>query len=149
MREKGFQLALSESKLRLENKFIYQMSPTDVTPQERFMKKIQHSRNDLPTALFCECDYMAISVIKSLTNLGINVPNDISVIGFDNIWEAQIIHPELTTIDVKKDKIAAFAVEKLIRNIENKNNERIKLFVDTDLVVRNSTKENQKIVHNF
>jgi DNA-binding LacI/PurR family transcriptional regulator len=87
---------------------------------------------------------MAISVIKSLTELGVKVPEDISVIGFDNIFESQVITPELTTIHVKKDRIALLAVEKLIKQIENNDLDKIKLLVDTELIERNSCAVNKE-----
>jgi DNA-binding LacI/PurR family transcriptional regulator len=60
------------------------------------------------------------------------------VIGFDNIFESQVITPELTTIHVKKDRIALLAVEKLIKQIENNDTDKNKLFVDTELIERKS-----------
>lgn len=83
---------------------------------------------------------MAISTIKSLSELGLKVPEDISIIGFDNIFESQVITPELTTIHVKKDKIALLAIEQLIREIDHNDTDKIKIFVDTDLIIRKSCK---------
>lgn len=140
MRRKGFLQALEESDLKIAEHNYFSISPTVITSQEEFKIKIKNQINKLPSALFCEADYMAISVIKSLSELGIQVPNDISIIGFDNIFESQVITPELTTINVKKDRIALLAVEKLIREIDNNENHKIKLFVDTDLIERNSCK---------
>ncbi len=140
MRRKGFLQALEESDLKIAEHNYFSISPTVITSQEEFKIKIKNQINKLPSALFCEADYMAISVIKSLSELGIQVPNDISIIGFDNIFESQVITPELTTINVKKDRIALLAVEKLIREIDNNENDKIKLFVDTDLIERNSCK---------
>ncbi|MFS0880578.1 LacI family DNA-binding transcriptional regulator [Metabacillus niabensis] len=140
MRRKGFLQALEENDLKIAEDNYFSISPTVITSQEEFKIKIKSQINKLPSALFCEADYMAISVIKSLSELGIQVPNDISIIGFDNIFESQVITPELTTINVKKDRIALLAVEKLIREIDNNENDKIKLFVDTDLIERNSCK---------
>lgn len=140
MRRKGFLQALEENDLKIAEDNYFSISPTVITSQEEFKIKIKNQINKLPSALFCEADYMAISVIKSLSELGIQVPNDISIIGFDNIFESQVITPELTTINVKKDRIALLAVEKLIREIDNNENDKIKLFVDTDLIERNSCK---------
>lgn len=138
MRKKGFIEALDENGLIMEKNNCYSISPTMITSQDIFKDRIKNSLHDLPTALFCEADYMAISVIKSLTELGIKVPEDISVIGFDNIFESQVITPELTTIHVKKDKIALLAVDKLIKQIETIDTDKIKIFVDTELIQRNS-----------
>jgi DNA-binding LacI/PurR family transcriptional regulator len=138
MRKKGFLQALSENGLKIDEIDYFSVSPTVISSQDTFKEKIKKRLNQLPSALFCEADYMAISVIKSLTELGISVPDDISVIGFDNIFESQVITPELTTIHVKRDRIALLAVEKLIKQIENNDNDKIKLFVDTELIERKS-----------
>ena len=138
MRKKGFQKVMSENNLMIQPEHTFQMSPTDVSVQEAFKQSILNLKGNLPTALFCECDYMAISVIKTLNELNINVPEDISVIGFDNIAESQIISPELTTIHVKKDKISSLAVEKLIREIDHNEDDKMKIFVDTELIIRKS-----------
>lgn len=138
MRKKGFLQALTEKDLKIGDSDDFSVSPTVISSQDAFKEKIKNRLDQLPTALFCEADYMAISVIKSLTELGVKVPEDISVIGFDNIFESQVITPELTTIHVKKDRIALLAVEKLIKQLENNDSDKIKLFVDTELIERNS-----------
>jgi DNA-binding LacI/PurR family transcriptional regulator len=143
MRKKGFLQALTENGLKIAESNYFSLSPTVISSQDAFKEKINKRMGQLPTALFCEADYMAISVIKSLTELGIKVPEDISVIGFDNIFESQVITPELTTIHVKKDKIALLSVEKIIRQIENNDSDKIKLFVDTELIERNSCAVNK------
>lgn len=140
MRRNGFIEALIENNLELDQENIYQLSPTTISSQVEFIEKIKNNKKNLPTAIFCEADYMAISVIKSLHELGIRVPEDISVIGFDNIFESQVVTPELTTVNVKKDKISALAVDKIIKSIENADEDKMKIFVDTELIVRKSCK---------
>lgn len=138
MRKKGFFQAINEAGLKVSDRNIFSISPTIISSQDGFKNNIANHLKQLPTAFFCECDYIAISVIKSLTELGIRVPHDVSIIGFDNIFESQVITPELTTIHVKKDTIASLAVETLIKQINNPDSDRIKSLVNTDLVIRNS-----------
>jgi len=140
MRKKGFLQALSEHQLCIEEENFFSISPTIISAQEDFKQTITNRTQPLPTAVFCEADYMAISVIKSLTELGIKVPEDVSVIGFDNIFESQVITPELTTIHVKKDRLATLAVKQLIDDINQEKIDKIKLFVDTEIIIRNSCK---------
>lgn len=144
MRKKGFLQAISENGLKIAEANYFSLSPTVISSQDAFKEKVKNRLDKLPTSLFCEADYMAISVIKSLTELGVRVPDDISVIGFDNIFESQVITPELTTVHVKKDRIALLAVEKLIRQIEHNDVDKIKLFVDTEFIERNSCAVNKK-----
>jgi len=140
-RRRGFDAALEEFGLTLAPEHMFTIAPTVVSSQEEFLQSWSGLRGDRPTALFCECDYMAISVIKSAHELGIRVPDELSVIGFDDIAEAEVITPELTTIHVEKETIAALAVERLIRLTEQEGrNLHLKTLVDTSLVVRKSTK---------
>ncbi|WP_462411441.1 LacI family DNA-binding transcriptional regulator [Neobacillus sp. Marseille-QA0830] len=138
-RKEGFFQALEEHNISVADHNLFSLSPTFVTKQEELIEKISSRIDSLPSALFCECDYMAISVIKSLSALGIKVPEDISVVGFDDILEAQVITPELTTIQVKKDRIASLAVRTLINQIEENDYDQIKLMVDTELIIRDSS----------
>ncbi|HUC92855.1 MAG TPA: LacI family DNA-binding transcriptional regulator [Paenibacillus sp.] len=140
-RRRGFYEALEEHSITVDKNDVFSTAPTVVSSQEDFVEKFTQRRRNFPTALFCECDYMAISVIKSLAELGLRVPDDVSVVGFDDITEAEIITPELTTIHVEKEKIASIAVERLIERSENpEHNIHIKAIVDTSLVERKSTK---------
>ncbi|WP_248927044.1 substrate-binding domain-containing protein [Paenibacillus hamazuiensis] len=139
-RKKGFMQALAEDGLSVGDRHIFSVSPVTIASQEEFKRSIAGLTGPLPTALFCECDYIAISVIKSLAELGIRVPEDISVIGFDNIQESMIVTPELTTVHVEKAKIAELAVSNLLAMIENRGTVRTKSFIDTQLVVRNSSR---------
>ncbi|MFE7083182.1 LacI family DNA-binding transcriptional regulator [Priestia megaterium] len=138
LRKEGFLMALKENNLNILEKDYFSVLPTTLSSQEQFKQDILKRHDDLPTALFCESDYIAISLVKSLTELGIKVPEDISVIGFDDIPECKVIHPELTTIHVQKRKMASLAVDRIIELMENTQNEKIKYVIDTELISRNS-----------
>ncbi|WP_163536318.1 LacI family DNA-binding transcriptional regulator [Gracilibacillus sp. YIM 98692] len=139
LRKEGFMKALNQNNLKLLDKDILTMIPTVLSSQEVFKKKIDQRRDDLPTAVFCESDYMAISFIKSLSEVGLKIPNDVSVVGFDDIQEAKILTPELSSISVDKEKMATLAVDKIIELMNNPQQTRVKYIVDTELIVRNST----------
>ncbi|WP_026326836.1 LacI family DNA-binding transcriptional regulator [Paenibacillus ginsengihumi] len=137
-RKQGFRQALAQAGLSLDERHVFTVSPTTVAAQQTFQQNIAALEGRLPTALFCECDYIAISVIKSLAELSIRVPEDISVVGFDNIRESTVISPELTTVHVEKSAIAELAVTKLLDSIAHRKAVKVKSFIDTQLVVRNS-----------
>lgn len=140
LRKKGFLTALKENNLDIAEKDYFNVFPTILTSQEQFKNEIIKRKNDLPTALFCESDYIAISVVKSLTELNIKIPDDISIIGFDNIQEASIITPELTTVHVPTEKMASLAVDRIIELMENSQSTKMKHIVDTEIVERKSCK---------
>lgn len=143
-RKRGFIYALQSRGLTLEEDCVFSVAPTILTSQEALKQQFTvylNSGKKLPTALFCECDYIAISALKTLAEMGIDVPNEVSVVGFDNISEARIVTPELTTIHVEKEQLALQAVDTLVRDIESNNHVRFKIVVDTQLVVRKSTSQ--------
>ncbi|MDQ0222417.1 LacI family DNA-binding transcriptional regulator [Streptococcus moroccensis] len=94
----------------------------------------------LPTAFFCENDSIAISLIRSLQAVGIRVPEDISVIGFDNISEAAIITPELSTIDINRQFMVTKALEKAVSIIKNGEINQTQTRINTRLIIRDSVK---------
>jgi len=136
-REEGFRAALAEHHLTIDEALTFDLQPMLVMPQEHLQQSISllHER---PTAIFCENDYMAISTIKSLQNIGLRVPEDISVMGFDNIFEAKVISPELTTVHVKKDMLAKTAVNRIMDNLDSVEKNAAHIYVNTEIVERRS-----------
>lgn len=138
-RREGFKKALNNFEIDdLSEKYIVDTNKSNV--REQFIELIKNNKGNLPTAIFCECDYIAIDVIKAIQDIGLNVPNDISVIGFDNVAEASIISPELTTINVFRDKMAALAVERILSIVGGNHTTKTKSIVSTQLVKRDSCK---------
>lgn len=66
------------------------------------------------TALFCDDDLLAAATYRAARSLGLSIPEDISVVGFNDIEMARIIHPELTTVAIPAETVATLAVEKLL-----------------------------------
>jgi len=91
-----------------------------------------------PDAIFCADDYMAIAVIKRLLELEIQVPDDIAVVGFNNIDLARYTRPALTTIRQPLLRIGKLAAESLIALIENSVHPPIQKLLDLELIVRES-----------
>lgn len=136
-REAGFLHALDKYEMILNDSYVFEVPPMQVLSQESLKKSILNLKS-LPSAFFCENDYMAISTIKTLHELGIKVPEQVSILGFDNIYEANIISPELTTIQVRKEILARLAVEKLVNYLSNNNICATQSLVNTEIIQRNS-----------
>tara|TARA_R110001583_G_scaffold28426_2_gene100868 strand:- start:463 stop:1626 length:1164 start_codon:yes stop_codon:yes gene_type:complete len=93
------------------------------------------------SAVFCICDMIALSLIEALSSVGIRVPEDISVIGFDNLAVGAISSPPLTTISTDYNKIAQTALNKLISSISNTNKvTTTRSSVSVELIERNSVR---------
>ena len=94
---------------------------------------------DLPTAVVCANDLTAIGAIREFESAGLNVPRDVSVVGFDNIAFAALTKPALTTVNLPLGELGRRAIEVLIRSIEDSEQQGIEIRIPTDLVIRQST----------
>ena len=92
------------------------------------------------TAIFCASDHIAIGVLNYLKEVGIKVPQDISIIGFSNLVEARNMEPSLTTMDQKSHIIGEIACRMLLKLIRREDLEEKICFIEPELVIRNSTK---------
>lgn len=138
----GFRTALREKGRALDERLVFSVAPTILSSQDALKDQLQAflaAGHQLPTAFFCECDYIAISAIKTLTELGYRIPDDVSVVGFDNISEAIIVSPELTTVHVDKERLARLAVDLAIESIHSEHRVKSKIKVDTEFVARLSS----------
>lgn len=137
-RKNGFLSALTEGNLTLDEQDVYTVGIDIETARHDFFEMLSKSSGSLPSALFCESDYIAIGVVNALQDSGYAVPKNISVIGFDDVPQSTVIRPKLTTIHVDKESLGAMAVQRLEDIIENRNTETLKTMIDTELVERNS-----------
>lgn len=96
-------------------------------------------RPDRPTAVFASNDVSAIATISVAHELGLRVPQDLSVVGFDNIPESALCTPRLSTVNQPIQTMGERAVEMLIRLIRKEELESTRVSLATELVVRDST----------
>ncbi|MDQ0876687.1 DNA-binding LacI/PurR family transcriptional regulator [Paenibacillus sp. V4I3] len=96
--------------------------------------------DERPTAVFCCNDEMALGAMKAVSEAGMNVPNDISVVGFDDTVFAAYVTPALTTVRRPIEQISREGALRLLGNIENKQHETEQLLLKTELIVRESVR---------
>jgi LacI family transcriptional regulator len=105
------------------------------------MKSIIAQHRQLPSALFCSNDIIAVGCLKAFSESGIKVPQEISVIGFDNLPMAAISDPPLTTIQVSKAQIGRMAVQLLVSRIQGEQKmPAVKVLIGGKLIERNSVR---------
>ena len=92
----------------------------------------------MPTAVMCSNDMTAIGVLHKVYRAGLRVPDDLSIIGFDDIQMARVTIPPLTSIQMSRLELARAAVNALRAHVENTTTHR-EYKIDTKLVVREST----------
>lgn len=97
-----------------------------------------------PTAIFCHNDMMAYGTLISLKNRNLNVPKDISVIGFDDIFYSSIIEVPLTTVQQPVNELGRRAVEILTEEIRTPKTKKQEILLEPKLIIRNSVKAMNK-----
>lgn len=140
-RYEGFVKAMNEANLPIHENWIMEgfFEPED---GYECMNRILVQDN-LPTAVFCCNDVMALGAISAITEKGLRVPDDISIIGYDNIHSSRFYAPPLTTIHQSKSRLGAQAVNLLFERIANKDNdshEKHRIAIHPELVLRKSVR---------
>ncbi|HHV83812.1 MAG TPA: LacI family transcriptional regulator [Tepidanaerobacter syntrophicus] len=136
-REIGYLKALREAKIKVHDEII---AHGDFKLEFGYQKTIEILKGPIkPTAFFAANDLTALGVIKAVKSLGLSVPKDVSVIGYDNTILAEITDPSLTTINQQMRKMGYLATEMLIKRIKRERTPGKKIVLDVDLTVRDST----------
>ena len=94
-----------------------------------------------PTAVFCFNDLMALGVISRLQENGVRVPDDISIIGYDNIELSGYFSPPLTTVHQPKRRVGKTAFEILLQRIKDKEHDKRIFEMHPEIVERSSVKK--------
>jgi DNA-binding LacI/PurR family transcriptional regulator len=138
-RLKAFQSAMDRCGITPDPKLIFEGDHTlegGVTATKRLL-----AMEKVPTAVMCSNDMTAIGVLHTMYRAGLRVPDDLSVIGFDNIHFAEVTIPPLTTVEMSRLDIARAAVSALRAQVETTEGAPVKTDyqIRTQLVVREST----------
>ncbi|HOL92607.1 MAG TPA: substrate-binding domain-containing protein, partial [Clostridiales bacterium] len=99
------------------------------------------AEGEFPTGFVCCNDAAAIMLCKALKQLGMDIPGEVSVVGFDDISAASQIEPELTTLRVKRETMGRKAVNMLIARLSGDNSVAEKLLLSASLVERSTVKK--------
>ena len=121
-RYNGYFKALNEAGIEINDDYIKEGNFT-IKSGYQAMEEILKENDKLPTAVFAASDRMAIGILDCCLDNGISVPEDISIIGFDDIELATVVRPKLTTVNVDHSEIGKKAVEILVDKIKNDNHQ--------------------------
>jgi LacI family transcriptional regulator len=136
-RLRGYKTALIDSGIEPSQTLIFQGDFTEKSGYEAM--KLITSLPERPTAVFALNDDMAIGAMMYAKKLGLKIPADMAIAGFDDIPMASYIHPSLTSVHVPIDKVGILAAEKLLNRIEGKSDAKFsKTTLETTLIVRES-----------
>jgi len=145
LRIQGFKDALKQNYIDINDSSIYKSDLSingGYTAAQEISKQLKKY-----SAIFCLSDFIALGIINYFNDNNIKVPDDISLLGFDDIAFAKITYPPLTTIHQKKKKLGYLAVEKLVSLLNKELKGNISIILDTYLVERKSVKD-IKVVNN-
>lgn len=139
----GYKLGLMNNGLLLDKEivFVNEKLLTNKLINSYEMMKNLLEKNDIqefPTAFVCASDLIALGIIKAIKEKGYKVPEDISVIGFDNIVMSNFIEPTLTTVEQMKFEMGARAMKLMCDLIKEKVTTPERIILGTKLIIRNS-----------
>ena len=134
----GFKRALEENDIAFDEKFVYGGDFHYSGGRDAFLHL--HLLSEMPQAVFACNDMMAIGFIHTAAAYGVRVPDDISVIGFDNTELSAVVSPTLTTIAQPIEEIAEIATERLLQKVENSSRDVKKIILEPHLIIRESCK---------
>lgn len=138
-RREGYLKALHDHNIPLKNEYIVQGNYDMESGYQALEKllKLDHP----PTAIFCSNDDMAIGALNAAFANGLSVPDDISIVGFDDIEFARYTNPSLTTVKRPIEKISSLGAQKLLEMLETEEEAEMsgeKIYVETELIIRRS-----------
>ena len=138
-RERGYRDALTTAGLGVDEALL-EVGAYEAAESAQAAQRLL-ALPDPPTAIFAANDTSAIAVIAVAQELGVRVPEDLSVVGFDNVSESALCSPPLTTVEQRIHEMGAQAMAMLVRLIRGEAVEQTHVTLDTRLVVCATTAE--------
>jgi len=133
----GYRLALRKAGIELDESLIF-LGDFSIANGFSAAQKILAMENP-PTAIFASCDLIAIGAMRAAFNMGIQIPKDLSIIGFDDIFISQFINPTLTTVKQPIIEMADEAVNCLMDRMRDPEKMVRSIRVNVGLIDREST----------
>ncbi len=134
-RFEGYRQALESNGIPFNQEYIRYATPTE---RDGFEKSTELLSSTDITALFCMNDILALGAIQAARSLRKQVPEDISIGGYDGVWLDQLTEPSLTTVRLPVYEIGKELAKLIIEIIENPQKQRENRLFDPELIVRNS-----------
>ncbi|SHJ91214.1 transcriptional regulator, LacI family [Geosporobacter subterraneus DSM 17957] len=138
-RKEGFLQALIDHDIPIHKDFIVE-GKYDMESGYRSMKKLLQLPV-IPTAVFCSNDDMAVGAMRAVVEQGLKVPQDISIIGFDDNIFSSFLSPALTTVKRPIEEISKEGAKKLLDLIRNRETTHQLLYFHTELKIRQSVRK--------
>lgn len=135
----GYKRALSEFGLTYDRQLLVEGDYEESSGRKGMQELLQR---EIPfTGLVCANDVMAAGAIEIARAHGLNIPDDLSVVGFDNVFFTRYMHPQLSTIDYPAEKMGQMAARCVLRDVYGNKDVDIQLRFEPHLVRRSSIAE--------
>jgi len=143
LRRNGYLEALKDNRMEFDRDLVVYC---DNFNQAQIRTKQLMNRINPPDAVFTVNDFTATGVIKSLHEMKIRIPEEVSVLGFSNGLISQVTHPTLSTVDQHAYRMGQVSVELLLDRLMNTGSEQpfIHQVLKTELIIRESTRKSRK-----
>ncbi|MCX4268037.1 MAG: LacI family DNA-binding transcriptional regulator [Lachnospiraceae bacterium] len=138
-RKAGYQLALSEHQIPIFPDYCIEVEQLSLDQNPLFHALLK--REDRPTAVVASDDILAVALKRICVQCGLSVPEDLSIVSFNNSLFARITSPQLTSIDINSHQLGIEAASQLINHIENPNLLATKIIVPHSLIIRGSCRQ--------
>ena len=136
-RYRGYMHAMQDYYVEINGDYVLS-NATEV--EDTYHKaKALFSREDHPTAVFVSEEMMVLGVYRAIAECGLSIPEDVSVVGFDNIYTAEYMYPALTTYDSMVEEVSRKSVEILLKEIEEGGDTQ-KIVMRGDVIERESVR---------
>ena len=134
----GFYKAVKDLKLRIPEEYVVESRYHDIRKTAERLRELLNLQ-DPPTAIMFPDDYTYIGCLPVFENLGVSIPDDLSVVGYDGIPMSQMIRPKLTTLKQHTEEIGRVSARELIQIIENPKNVIVEELMVSGSLVKGET----------
>lgn len=135
-RRAGYQLSLMLHNLPVRQDYCVEMESVNATQSDDLNKML--SMADRPTAFVVSDDMLALALERCCVQMGLSIPNDVSIIAFNNSLYAQLASPQLTAVDINSYQLGQEAAAQIINHAENPNLSATKIVIPHRIVERDS-----------
>ena len=136
-RLRGYKAALADYDIPIRQELVLEGDYQQQTAYH-LTKRLLQSVKDPPTAIFAANDISAFGAMDAARESGLHIPDDISIIGFDDIPQASLVYPKLTTIRQPLEQMGNVAVKMLLAQIEDRSLPPQRVVLATQLIIRDS-----------
>jgi len=135
-RVSGYKLAMKRAKLSIPAGYIQDTGFDKVSGQTK--TRLLLERKDRPTAIFAANDLLAFGAMLAIREMGLRCPEDVSVVGFDNLDMAEVTTPALTTVEQSGYQLGATAAQIVLDRVSGDKGPAKKIYLPTTLKLRDS-----------